>query len=118
MFVEDGHAPILVQSYSKNFGLYGERVGAVNVVCQSKKEAEHIFSQLTVLVRAIYSNRMSHFPKRLIVLAPLYGARIVSTIFNDAELKKQWAIDLKEMSSRIQDMRTALVKELRDAGST
>jgi aspartate aminotransferase len=105
MFVEDGHVPILVQSYSKNFGLYGERVGAVNIVCGSKKEAEHVFSQLTVLVRAIYSN------------PPLYGARIVSTIFNDAELRKQWAIDLKGMSSRIQDMRTALVKELRDAGS-
>lgn len=104
MFVEDGHLPLVCQSFSKNFGLYGERAGTLNVVCSSKKEAENVLSQLSVLARRLYSN------------PPLYGARIVSTVFNNAELTNQWKKDVKTMADRIKTMRQSLVDELIKAG--
>jgi len=77
-FVEDGHLVLVSQSFSKNFGLYGERVGGLHVVCDSKNEATNVHSQLCVIIRSMYSN------------PPIYGARLVSTIFNSGELKGQW----------------------------
>lgn len=105
-FIEEGHKPIVTQSYAKNFGLYGERIGALNVVCDNAKEAEAVDSQLKVIVRAMYSN------------PPIYGARLVSTVFGDAGLKKQWEQDVQTMAGRIKGNRQAIVDELKKNGST
>ena len=82
-FVADGNQIILGQSYAKNFGLYGERVGALSVVCASPEEAERVNSQLKLLVRPMYSN------------PPIYGARIVAEILSDPVLKQQWTVECK-----------------------
>ena len=105
-FVDQGHCLVLAQSFSKNFGLYGERVGALNVVCGTKQEAVSVASQLSVLIRSSFSN------------PPIYGARIVSTVFGDAALKSQWEADVMEMAVRIKSMRGALVDTLKKSGST
>lgn len=105
-FVQQGHKPLVVQSFAKNFGLYGERTGVLSVVCASKKEAAAVNSQLAIIVRSMYSN------------PPIYGARLVSTVLNDAELKKVWEGDVKEMADRIKACRSGLVQALKEVGST
>jgi len=106
IFVKDGHKVAVAQSYAKNFGLYGERVGTISFVCENVQEAEAIESQLKILVRPMYSN------------PPITGARIVSTILTDPELTKQWRKDVKLMADRIIGMREKLVSSLKAAGST
>eukprot|EP01080_Neovahlkampfia_damariscottae_P012165 gene12165-5655_t len=105
-FVKDGHCVLVSSSYAKNFGLYGERTGALNVVCKSKEQAAAVHSQLSVLIRGMYST------------PPIYGARIVSTVFSTPELKSMWEKDVKEMADRIKTMRDQLVTSLKSAGST
>jgi aspartate aminotransferase, mitochondrial len=75
------------------------------VVCNSKQEAERVESQLKILIRPMYSN------------PPIYGAKVVSTILSDAELKSQWLAEVKLMSGRIISMRNLLVNNLTSAGS-
>lgn len=103
--VEDGHEIFVCQSFAKNFGLYGHRVGTVSVVCNSKEEKARVDSQLKILARAIYSN------------PPIQGARIVQMVLSDAALRKQWFADVKEMADRIIKMRALLKKGIIDAGS-
>ena len=105
-FVAEGHKIVLAQSFAKNFGLYGERVGALSVVCSSEAEKEAVLSQLKILVRPMYSN------------PPVNGARIVETILNDAQLEAQWRSECKGMADRIIDMRNLLKTNLESAGST
>jgi aspartate aminotransferase len=93
------------QSYSKNFGLYGERVGALNVVCKDKATADAVRSQLKVIVRPMYSN------------PPVHGARLVATILGDRQLYEEWVSDLRVMSSRIQRMRQELFDALKANGT-
>ncbi|KAG7386026.1 Aspartate aminotransferase, mitochondrial [Phytophthora pseudosyringae] len=95
-FVKEGHNIFLSQSYAKNFGLYGERVGALSVVTASKEEADRVQSQLKIIIRPMYSN------------PPIHGSLIVSTVLSDAQLKKQWYSECKGMADRIISMRTAL----------
>jgi len=104
-FIEDGHNIAVCQSFAKNFGLYGERVGAFTVVAASKEEAARVESQLKILLRPMYSN------------PPIYGAKVVSAILSDAELKALWLGEVKLMSGRIINMRDLLVKNLQSAGS-
>ncbi|KAK5975435.1 Aspartate aminotransferase, partial [Trichostrongylus colubriformis] len=73
-FIEQGHNICLAQSFAKNMGLYGERVGAFSVVCENSEEAARVASQLKILIRPLYSN------------PPIHGARIVTKILNDAAL--------------------------------
>ena len=105
-FVEDGHNVALTLSFSKNFGLYGERAGIVSVVTANPKERENTIEQLKIGARALWS------------CPPLYGARIVTTILNDPVLKAQWEKECAAMSQRIKDMRALLVENLKKAGST
>src|ERR1700712_5658817 len=86
-------------------GLYGERVGAFSVVCESAEEKKRIDSQIKILVRPLYSN------------PPVLGARIASTILNDSALNKQWLGEVKGMADRIITMRALLKKELEALGS-
>jgi len=71
LFLARGHQFALVQSFAKNFGLYGERVGALSMVCADADEAKRVDSQLKILIRPLYSN------------PPVHGARIVAKILSD-----------------------------------
>lgn len=97
---------LVANSFSKNFGLYNERIGAVTVVAHNADEAVRAFSQVKRTIRANYSN------------PPAHGALIVSTILNDASLKALWVQELTEMRERIALMRTLFVQSLKDEGVT
>ena len=99
-FVADGHNVFLSQSYAKNFGLYGERIGALSVVGRDANEAARIESQLKILIRPMYSN------------PPIHGALIVSEILSDPALSKQWYGECKGMADRIISMRNLLRSNL------
>ena len=89
--------PIL---FSKNFGLYGERVGFLTVTCSNQKIVPNVASQMRILIRGNYSN------------PPLHGARIVSTILKSHELTLEWKTELNNMCERIREMRKALIAAL------
>uniref|UniRef100_A0A8C5UW04 Aspartate aminotransferase n=1 Tax=Microcebus murinus TaxID=30608 RepID=A0A8C5UW04_MICMU len=105
-FIEQGINVCLCQSYAKNMGLYGERVGAFTVICKDVDEAKRVESQLKILIRPMYSN------------PPLNGARIASTILTTPDLRKQWLQEVKGMADRIIGMRTQLVSNLKKEGSS
>uniref|UniRef100_A0A158PAL5 Aspartate aminotransferase n=1 Tax=Angiostrongylus cantonensis TaxID=6313 RepID=A0A158PAL5_ANGCA len=105
-FLEQGHNICLAQSFAKNMGLYGERVGAFSVICESPDEAGRVASQLKILIRPMYSN------------PPINGARIVTKILTDPALQKQWLVDVKGMATRIISMRVQLRDLLAKQGST
>ncbi len=93
-------------SFSKNFGLYNERVGALTVVGASAEEGKRAMGHIKLSIRTNYSN------------PPAHGAAIVSTIMQDAELTSQWLSELAGMRSRISGMRSLFVDTLRDIGVT
>ena len=95
---------IIVSSFSKNFGLYNERTGAVTVVAADQATAEKVLSQVKIAIRVNYSN------------PPAHGGLIVTTILTDAALRAQWENEVKEMRDRIHKMRTLFVKSLNDRG--
>ena len=105
-FVKDGHNIALCQSYAKNFGLYGERIGTFSIVCSDEDERDRVLSQMKIVVRPMYSN------------PPIYGARVVDAILSDDGLRNEWRSECKSMADRIIRMREALVSELVKAGST
>ena len=104
-FIQDGHKVALTLSFSKNFGLYGERAGIVSVVTGSPEEHANVTELMKVAARSLWS------------CPPLYGARIVTTILNDPVLRKQWEGECASMAQRIKDMRVLLVENLKKAGS-
>ncbi|KZF24320.1 PLP-dependent transferase [Xylona heveae TC161] len=91
----------VAQSFSKNFGIYGERIGALHLVVNSAEAAQRTLGRLLRLQRA------------QITSPPSYGAKIVATILSDEELFKQWLKDLDHMSGRIKQMRKRLYDELK-----
>ncbi|CAI5454993.1 unnamed protein product [Caenorhabditis angaria] len=105
-FLEQGHNIVLAQSFAKNMGLYGERVGAFSVVTSDADEAARVASQVKILIRPLYSN------------PPVHGARIASRILADPALNQQWLGDVKLMADRIISMRTQLKSLLAKEGST
>lgn len=100
LFADSGIEVMVAQSYSKNLGLYGERIGSINIVCSSKKVAEAVTSQIKIIIRGNYSN------------PPRHGAAIVAKVLTTPELRKEWVVELKQMVDRISAMRNALVNEL------
>jgi len=106
MFVEDGHLISMVQSFSKNFGLYGQRVGALSVVGRDEEEAKRVLSQMKMIIRPMYSN------------PPRHGARLVTTILEDPRLTQDFLDQCKGMADRIDLMRTLLKDKLAETGST
>mmetsp|Transcript_17840 Transcript_17840/g.37572 ORF Transcript_17840/g.37572 Transcript_17840/m.37572 type:complete len:480 (-) Transcript_17840:217-1656(-) len=106
MFVEDGHKIALVQSFSKNFGLYGQRIGALSVVADSPEEALRVQSQLKVHIRPSYSN------------PPRHGARIVGKILASEEKTNDFVEQCMGMAQRINSMRSKLREALESLGST
>ncbi len=95
---------IVVSSFSKNFGLYNERTGAVTVVAADAATAEKVLSQVKIAIRTNYSN------------PPAHGGLIVTTILTDPALRAQWEDEVKQMRDRIHLMRTLFVKSLNDRG--
>ncbi|HUG92716.1 MAG TPA: amino acid aminotransferase [Planctomycetaceae bacterium] len=92
-FCRPGAEVLIVSSFSKNFGLYRERVGALTAVAADRRTAETVLSQLKNTVRTNYSNPPSH------------GGAVVSTILSDADLRRQWERELAAMRDRINGMR-------------
>ena len=84
---------IVANSFSKNFSLYGERCGALSVVCESAEEAKRVLGQLASRVRANYSN------------PPTHGARLVASVLNAPALRASWEQELGAMRERILAMR-------------
>lgn len=77
-------------------GLYGERTGALHIVCQDTATAKKVSSQLEILVRRSYSN------------APLHGGRIAKKILSNKKNIDQWLVELKGVTDRMNGMRAAL----------
>ncbi|ASG07467.1 amino acid aminotransferase [Vibrio anguillarum] len=95
---------LVASSFSKNFGLYNERVGAFTIVAGSTDVAETAFSQIKAIIRSIYSN------------PPAHGAAVVTYILNNAELRAEWENEVMEMRERIQEMRELFVATLKAEG--
>ena len=104
-FVSENLPVMLAQSYAKNMGLYGERIGALSVVCKSSEEGERVTSQLKIIIRPMFSN------------PPIHGARIVATVLQDPALKSMWHKEVKDMADRIIGVRSKLKGELEKLGS-
>jgi len=105
-FITDGHNPLLCQSYAKNMGMYGERIGAFTVIADDAEEAKRIESQVKILIRPMYSN------------PPINGARIAGHVMGDADLRQEWLGEVKTMADRIITMRSDLKSGLEGLGST
>ena len=103
-FVAAGLDFFVATSFSKSFSLYGERVGALSVVCSSKEEAAKVLSQLKIMIRTNYSN------------PPTHGGAVVATVLGDPALRAQWEQELAGMRTRIKAMRKKLVDGLKAAG--
>ncbi|WP_220746753.1 amino acid aminotransferase, partial [Shewanella colwelliana] len=95
---------IIANSFSKNFGLYNERIGAVTVVAKCRETAEIAFSQVKSTIRGNYSN------------PPAHGALIVATILADGTLRTLWESELQQMRERIAQMRVLFVEMLKAEG--
>ncbi|KAG9153184.1 hypothetical protein Leryth_020588 [Lithospermum erythrorhizon] len=105
MFVADGGELLAAQSYAKNMGLYGERVGALSIVCRNADVASKVESQLKLVIRPMYSS------------PPLHGASIVATILKDRNMYDEWKVELKSMADRIISMRHQLFDALNSRGT-
>ncbi|MFS2034587.1 amino acid aminotransferase [Polaromonas sp. CT11-55] len=103
-FVAAGLSFFVSTSFSKSFSLYGERVGALSVLCESKEEADRVLSQLKLVIRTNYSNPQIH------------GGMVVAMVLNTPALRAQWEQELAEMRVRIKAMRQKLVDGLKAAG--
>ncbi|MEQ9862787.1 aspartate/tyrosine/aromatic aminotransferase [Pectobacterium cacticida] len=104
-FAEKHDELIVCSSYSKNFGLYNERVGACTLVAANASTADKAFSQMKAAIRANYSN------------PPAHGAAVVATILGNDALKAIWEQELTAMRERIQRMRQLFVNTLQEKGA-
>ncbi|MCU7250387.1 amino acid aminotransferase [Pseudomonas koreensis] len=97
LFAESGLTFFVSSSFSKSFSLYGERVGALSIISESKEESARVLSQVKRVIRTNYSN------------PPTHGASIVAAVLNSPELRAQWEAELAEMRLRIRGMRKQMV---------
>jgi aspartate aminotransferase len=99
-FVDQNFELLCCQSFAKNFGLYNERVGNLTIVCSDKEALTRALSQITLLIRGMYSNPPNH------------GARVVATALNDKDLFDEWKGCIRTMADRIKLMRSGLKDRL------
>lgn len=104
LFADRGLELMICSSFSKNFGLYNERVGALTLLTKSKDAGDKALSQLKSTIRSNYSNPPSH------------GGAIVSTVLSDPELAALWLREVDAMRDRIARMRTLFVETLKQKG--
>ena len=97
---------VVCSSFSKNFGLYKERVGAITLKGASADDVNKAFSNLKIIIRRLYSNPPSH------------GGAIVTTIMNDAALRAEWEGEVAQVRGRIAEMRQLFVDTLKAKGVT
>lgn len=105
-FLSQGHNVALAQSFSKNFGLYGERCGTFSICCQSPDQKDAVLSQLKLIIRPMYSN------------PPKHGSSIVKTVLKQPTLREQHEREMKAMATRIHSMRALLKLKLEQIGSS
>ena len=98
--VDAGLCPLVTNSFSKNFSLYGERCGGLSVVCPTAGEADRVLGQLKAGIRRVYSS------------PPLHGERLVATVLDTPALHARWVDEVKEMRERIKRMRVLLAQRL------
>lgn len=103
-FAQTGKALFVCQSFSKNIGLYRERVGALHVVVGNEDEAKRVTSQVKIAVRTNYSN------------PPAHGGAIVETVLGNADLRSTWITEVTAMRERIHEVRDQFVRALEAAG--
>ena len=96
---------MLAQSFSKNFGLYGERTGCLSLICTSTEERDIVQTRLKETCLPEYSN------------PPVHGARIVDTILGDEDLTALWKAEVLNMSQRLRELRLQIVLRLKALGS-
>ena len=106
MFLAAGLEFFVATSFSKSFSLYGERVGALSVVCDSKDAATRVLSQLKRVIRTNYSN------------PPTHGAQVVAAVLTTPTLRSLWEQELAAMRQRIKEMRQLLRSKLDAAVTT
>lgn len=106
LFAQSDVTMLVSSSFSKSFSLYGERVGALTLVCASHEESTRVLSQLKRVIRTNYSN------------PPTHGAKVIATVLNTPELYSQWEHELADMRDRIRNMREQLVQKLRELNVT
>ncbi|MEJ2794058.1 amino acid aminotransferase [Iodobacter sp. LRB] len=104
LFSASGLQFFVSSSFSKSFSMYGERVGALSIVTESKEEAGRVLSQLKRVIRTNYSN------------PPIHGGAVVAAVLANPELRQQWEDELAGMRDRIRAMRTSLVAKLAERG--
>lgn len=102
LFFESGIEFFAAQSFAKNMGLYGERVGMLHIICAGKAEAAATLSQVKLVIRPMYSS------------PPIHGALLVEKLLSNEAHFTQWKIELKEMADRILEVRALLRKGLED----
>ena len=95
---------LVASSFSKNFGLYQDRTGALSLIAANAAQADTAFSHVEIAIRVNYSN------------PPAHGGLIVTTILSDEELREHWIQELAGMRRRIADVRAQLVAALKKSG--
>lgn len=95
---------VVCSSFSKNFGLYNERVGAISIKGATQDATDKAFSHLKSTIRVLYSNPPSH------------GGSVVTTIMNNPDLRKEWEAEVADIRGRIKEMRELFVKMLKAKG--
>jgi aromatic-amino-acid transaminase len=104
LFARKGIPFLVASSFSKNFSLYRERVGALTLVASDQDEARRVLSQIKRVIRTNWSNPASH------------GAQVVALVLKDKDLRKQWEGEVAQMRERIRRMRKLFVQKLREKG--
>ncbi len=102
LFNEMGFQMIVAQSFAKNMGMYGERVGACHIVCHSPKTAEKVLSQMKLIIRPMYSS------------PPKHGAMVAHRVMSKPEYYQRWRDELAAVSKRVIEVRHLLRKNLEE----
>ena len=105
LFANEGIDMALCQSFSKNLGLYGERIGCLSFLTQSEEQKIAVKTNLERIIRSEYSN------------PPKFGATIVNYVLGDEQLRKEWDEEITMMGTRIKQMREMLKQKLVEIGS-
>ncbi|MFZ6799797.1 aromatic amino acid transaminase [Undibacterium sp. Di24W] len=96
LLADQGLSFFVANSFSKSMSLYGERCGALSVVCPDAAQAVNVLGQMKAIIRRNYSN------------PPMHGGQLVATVLTDPELRPMWEAEVVAMRDRIQTMRKAL----------
>ena len=96
LLADEGLAFLIANSFSKSMSLYGERCGALSVVCPDADQAARVLGQMKFMIRRNYSN------------PPMHGGQIVAKVLTDPKLRAMWEAEVAEMRQRIQAMRRQL----------